>query len=53
MVTSNTTRFTLRVDSQIYEQIKKSSIENKRSINKEIEYSLAKVYSNPCTLTTK
>lgn len=44
MVLNNTTqtRFTMRIENNIYESIKKLAKENKRSIAKQIEFMLEK-----------
>lgn len=47
MTTSdNTKRYTLRMDLKIFAEAEKRAKENKRSIAKEIEYSLEKFYFN-------
>lgn len=38
-------RFTLRIDNQIYETVKQSAKQNRRSAAKEIEYALSIYYS--------
>ena len=35
------TAYTLRIDTQIFEQIRETASENRRSIAKEIEYAVA------------
>ena len=38
------THFTMRIENSLYEVIKQRAKENKRSIAKEIEFSLEKIY---------
>lgn len=39
-------RFTLRMDSEIFEKVKKQAEKNKRSIAKEIEYLLEQYFAD-------
>jgi len=39
---ADTTRFTLRIDKDLHENLKKIAESNKRSVTKEIEYILEK-----------
>ena len=38
--------YTLRIDANLFEKVKQQAMLNKRSIAKEIEYSLEKIYFN-------
>lgn len=43
---TSTKVYTLRIDTQLFEQIKKLAVENKRSIAKEIEFMLEQAITN-------